>query len=278
MTGTIHVRTLPDRAGSDGHRPGGYRPPATGAPRALVPVPSAAASTARKRPAARRDRVPGRLGPAGPGPGIAVAVVGPPGPGRDELCRMLSGRPPVGQPVVASSTQAVPSPPPDLVVLHTVSPSRDLREPGAGCRVLVVSAVTDEDEVVEALRAGATSYLVEGQYTCAELIAAVLGTAAGHSYLSPSALTAVVQRLQGNVPLGAPAEVLAVLSGREREIMALVAAGHLNAGIAQQLFLSEKTVRNHLHRVYGKLGVRSRSEAVITWLGRGPLPAGAAVR
>ena len=211
------------------------------------------------------------------GVGLDVAVVGTPGPGRDEICRMLAGCPQVRGPMVVSSTRAVVDRRLDLVVLCTDTPAQDVRGVLRGTApdrpVLVLSPATGDD-VVDALRAGATSYLVEGQFTCAELISAVLTTTVGQSHLSPLALTAVIRRLQGPEPLGASTEVLQVLSRREREIMTLVAAGHSNASIARQLFLAEKTVRNHLNSVYRKLAVRSRADAVITWLGRTPLAAG----
>jgi DNA-binding CsgD family transcriptional regulator len=59
----------------------------------------------------------------------------------------------------------------------------------------------------------------------------------------------------------------ALLSGREREVMDLVARGRSNASIAQALFLSEKTVKNHLNHIYAKLRAHSRAEAIVRWLG-----------
>ena len=222
------------------------------------------------RPAPRRA-------PAPAGPALDVAVVGVPGPGRDRTCRTLAGCPQVRGPMVVSSTHAVPDRRLDLVVLRTDTPAQDVRGLLRGTtparHVLVLSPATGAD-VVDALRAGATSYLVEGQFTCSELISAVVSTSAGQSHLSPPALTAVIRRLRGPEPLGAATEVLQVLSRREREVMTLVAAGHSNASIARQLFLAEKTVRNHLNSVYRKLAVRSRADAVITWLGRTPPAAG----
>jgi DNA-binding CsgD family transcriptional regulator len=61
-------------------------------------------------------------------------------------------------------------------------------------------------------------------------------------------------------------EVQSGLSSREAEIIGLIADGHTNALIAQRLFLAEKTVKNHVNRIYGKLGAVSRSDAVARWL------------
>lgn len=218
-----------------------------------------------------------RDGAAAP-PQVEVAVVGDPGSDRDEICRMLAACPGLHGPMVTSGVRALAGRRLDLVVLCTGSPAEDVRgvrlDGAPGGHVLVVSAAVGPD-VVDALRAGADSYLVEGQFSRDELLGAVRTTAAGQSHLSPGALAAVVQRLQGPEPLGACSEVLAVLSRREREIMTLVAAGHSNGGIARELFLAEKTVRNHLNSVYRKLAVGSRAEAVITWLGRTPLASAA---
>jgi DNA-binding CsgD family transcriptional regulator len=61
-------------------------------------------------------------------------------------------------------------------------------------------------------------------------------------------------------------ESRARLSSREAEIIALIAAGHTNALIAQRLFLAEKTVKNHVNKIYAKLGAASRSDAIARWL------------
>jgi DNA-binding CsgD family transcriptional regulator len=61
-------------------------------------------------------------------------------------------------------------------------------------------------------------------------------------------------------------ELRSGLSSREAEIITLIAAGHTNALIAQRLFLAEKTVKNHVNRIYAKLGAASRSDAVARWL------------
>jgi DNA-binding CsgD family transcriptional regulator len=62
------------------------------------------------------------------------------------------------------------------------------------------------------------------------------------------------------------------LSAREREVMSLIAGGHTNGEIAAHLFLAEKTVKNHVRRIYSKLGVASRPAAIAHWLGTPPAP------
>jgi DNA-binding NarL/FixJ family response regulator len=167
---------------------------------------------------------------------------------------------------------------PGLVVLCSASPAREVRRQvatGEGAPILVVSGESDEGEVVRVLQAGATSYLVDGQFGETEVLGAALGTAAGRSHLSPSALAAVVHRLQHPDRTGVPAALAATLSRRERQIMELVAEGSPNSFIARREFIAEKTVRNHLNNIYAKLHVRSRAEAILVWLGRArPMPDG----
>lgn len=158
-----------------------------------------------------------------------------------------------------------------VVVLRSAGPARDVRAQvaaGETAPILVVSPESEEGEVVRTLQAGATSYLVDGQFSGTEVLAATLGTAAGRSHLSPSVLAAVVRRLQHPDRSSVPAELASSLSRRERQIMELVAEGHPNSYIARREFIAEKTVRNHLNNIYSKLGVRSRAEAILVWLGR----------
>lgn len=229
-----------------------------------------------------------------------VTVVGEPGRPRDRLvqalttCSLLRVRVAVTSPTGGSRPVLVPSagaygdpagphgvvrrgpwrPEPArsrVVVLRSASPARDVRaqvEAGESAPILVVSPESEEGEVVRTLQAGATSYLVDGQFSGTEILAAALGTAAGRSHLSPTVLAAVVRRLQHPDRTAVPTELAGTLSRRERQIMDLVAEGHPNSAIARREFIAEKTVRNHLNNIYAKLGVRSRSEAILVWLGR----------
>ena len=114
-----------------------------------------------------------------------------------------------------------------------------------------------------AIEAGATGYLLKD--TPAEtLFDAVRATAAGETVLSP----AVASRLASHVRRPAAS---GVLSAREREVLALVARGRSNRVIAEELFVSEATVKTHLVHVYEKLGVSDRAAAVATAYERGIL-------
>jgi DNA-binding NarL/FixJ family response regulator len=126
--------------------------------------------------------------------------------------------------------------------------------PGLG--VLVVTMVDDDDAVVAALRAGARGYLLKGAGH-AEIVRAVRGVAAGEAVLGPAVAGRVLGRLARP---GEPA--LPELTGREREVLALVARGLGNHAIARHLVISDKTVGNHLSSIYAKLGVADRAAAV----------------
>ncbi|GAA2354786.1 hypothetical protein Cme02nite_48080 [Catellatospora methionotrophica] len=161
---------------------------------------------------------------------------------------------------------------PDLVLLHSAQPLRDLGALGrllahVPCLLIARSAAAD---TVACLRAGATSVLVEGQFTRWELLDAVHATTHGQSRLSPAAVADVVAHLRRGD--SAPPPARPDLSRRDREIMELLVAGESNGQIAVRLALAEKTVRNRVSRIYGKLGARNRAQAVVSWLEGRPSP------
>ncbi|PBC69600.1 LuxR family two component transcriptional regulator [Streptomyces sp. TLI_235] len=138
------------------------------------------------------------------------------------------------------------------------------------CKVLVLAGRDVAFDVDQALRVGATGYLVHRQFSAAELMTAVMATAQGRAHLSPGAVTALAEKLRSTraVRPGPPRSGrVGELSRRELEIMDHIARGRSNPEIAKTLFLSEKTVKNHVNRIYAKLQVRSRAAAVALWLG-----------
>ncbi|PXY25298.1 DNA-binding response regulator [Prauserella sp. PE36] len=158
---------------------------------------------------------------------------------------------------------------PDVVLM-------DLRMPGTGgvaaiaelarrgnpARVLVLTTYDTDSDVVPAIEAGATGYLLKDSPRD-ELFRAVRAAARGESVLSP----AVASRLLGRVR--APAEE--PLSQREIEVLELVARGCTNKEAAKRLFISEATVKTHLLHLYAKLGVKDRAAAVAVGYQRGLL-------
>jgi DNA-binding NarL/FixJ family response regulator len=161
----------------------------------------------------------------------------------------------------------------DIVLLDVRMPVMDgVEAAGAISRklpVLMLTYTEDADTVKRAIRAGASGYLVHGRFTPDELASAVLAVAEGEGVLSPAVASVVFAAVRSE-PVATDQTILGDFTAREREIMTLVTAGSSNADIARQLYLAEKTVKNHLNRIYAKLGVTSRGEAMARWLGTSP--------
>ncbi|MGV9776169.1 response regulator [Streptosporangium sp. NPDC003464] len=131
-----------------------------------------------------------------------------------------------------------------------------------GSRVIVLTTYETDQDIVRAVEAGAAGYLLKDT-SRADLLAAIFSAARGETVLSPSVATRLVTRMRA--PVGQS------LSPREAEVLSLVADGLTNAEIGKALFISETTVKTHLLRVFGKLGVSDRTAAVTTALDRGLL-------
>ncbi|MHC5904544.1 helix-turn-helix transcriptional regulator [Streptomyces sp. S6] len=134
--------------------------------------------------------------------------------------------------------------------------------------VAVLARRLDWQDVGQALDHGANSYLLESGHVSQCLPWMLLWTARGGSCLDP-AITAEPGKVVSWVRAqeGGKRHGFRKLSARERQVMELLAAGQGVRDIAQDMFLTEKTVRNYLSRIYGKLDVRCRSEAILRWLG-----------
>jgi DNA-binding NarL/FixJ family response regulator len=147
----------------------------------------------------------------------------------------------------------------------------------AGVRVLVLTTFEDDDNVVLALRAGASGFLGKNVEP-AELLHAIRVVAAGDSLLSPSATRALLTRFVSSSLPDLPDEAqLDHLTDREREVLSLVAHGLSNDQIAERLHLSPLTVKTHVSRTMTKLDARDRarrwsSPTRAGWCGRAPLP------
>lgn len=127
-------------------------------------------------------------------------------------------------------------------------------------RVLVLTSYDDDGHVYAALRAGAHGYLVKTA-EADELVRAVRTVASGDGVFSGS----VVQRITRHLVTGGRSSSTGpfpMLTGRESDVLRLIAHGHSNAYIADHFVLSLKTVRNHVSNVLAKIGARSRAEAV----------------
>jgi len=158
---------------------------------------------------------------------------------------------------------------PDVVLMDLRMPGMDgvtaikaLVSRGSRARVLVLTTYDTDADVLPAIKAGATGYLLKDA-SRDELFRAVEAAHRGESVLSP----AVAGRLMGS--LRSPAQE--PLSQRELEVLGLIARGNSNKEAASRLFISEATVKTHLLHAYAKLGVRDRAAAVAVAFERGLL-------
>lgn len=160
---------------------------------------------------------------------------------------------------------------PDVVLLDVRMPGRDgvqvAAEIASSTRVLMLTYSDAPDVIRAAVEAGAAGYLVHGQFAPHELERSVLAVAEGSFLLSKPAADAMRSSWSEPSPPAAPARPDVGLSAREAEVMELIGRGLSNGAIAGELFLSEKTVKNHVNHIFAKLGVQSRAEAVALWLG-----------
>jgi DNA-binding NarL/FixJ family response regulator len=162
---------------------------------------------------------------------------------------------------------------PDVVLLDVRMPRRDGIQTAkviADLTTVVMLTFTDEPEHIRAaLAAGASGYLVHGAFDADTLVQTVLGAAQGTGAFSAQALEVI--RNAGNHRDQQTARELAQatfgLSDRQGELMDLIAQGKTNAEIAAMLYLAEKTVKNHVNAIFGKLVVTNRAEAIAVWLG-----------
>lgn len=164
---------------------------------------------------------------------------------------------------------------PDVVLMDIAMPklngidaTRIIKKESPATSVLILTAYDDDQYIFALLDAGAAGYLlknVRGE----ELAQAVRAVAEGESVLHPAIAAKVFKRYTRSDQ--AVDEEIEPLTDRESEVLAIAARGLSNKMIARELSLSDRTVQVHLSNIFGKLGVASRTEAVITALRRGLL-------
>ncbi|MFI9645848.1 response regulator [Streptomyces sp. NPDC052040] len=140
---------------------------------------------------------------------------------------------------------------------------RELRSRMPELACLMLTSFDDEDALLDAIMAGASGYVLK-QIKGSDLVSAVRTVASGQSMLDPATTARLMRSLRAD-PAEQPsvAPELADLSPREREILALIGDGLTNREIGKRLYLSEKTVKNHISRLLAKLGVQRRVQAAV---------------
>ena len=160
---------------------------------------------------------------------------------------------------------------PDLVLMDIRMPHLDgveatarIRASEPAPRVILLTTFDLDQYVYAGLRAGASGFLLKDTLA-AELVAAIRAVLAGDAVIAPSATRRLIERFLEAAPPdpAGQAAALAPLTTREREVLTLLGRGLSNAEIAHRLYLSEATVKTHVGRVLGKLGLRDRIQAVV---------------
>ncbi|MDX3851844.1 response regulator transcription factor [Streptomyces sp. AK02-01A] len=168
---------------------------------------------------------------------------------------------------------------PDVALLDVRLPDgdgitacRELRTGMPGLACLMLTSFDDDDALLDAIMAGAAGYVLK-EIKGSDLVTAVRTVASGQSMLDPATTTRLMSSLRGEES-GEPSEAdaLAGLSPREREILALIGDGLTNREIGRRLYLSEKTVKNHISRLLAKLGVERRIQAAVLATQADPRP------
>lgn len=200
---------------------------------------------------------------------------------RGGVRRTIEQRPGWTLALEADSRAAAASPPAlDVLLLDIGLPDGsglDLIPPfhAAGCKVIVFTVMGDEATVLRAIELGAAGYLLK-HAEAEEMLAAIEEVMAGGAPLTPSVAAHVLARLRHSEKTARPAAEagLATLTAREQEVLLALARGYTYAETADLLQISAHTVGDHVKRIYSKLAVRSRAEAVFEvvqagWLARG---------
>jgi len=161
---------------------------------------------------------------------------------------------------------------PDVILMDLVMPRKgglqaidEIAEENPDARILVLTSFADDDKVFPAIKAGALGYLLKDS-SPQELLQAVRDVARGVSSLHPTIALKLIREINRPSDLPPAPEPL---TGREVEVLRLVAQGLSNQQIAERLVISEWTVRKHVHNILGKLHLANRTQAALFALREG---------
>jgi DNA-binding NarL/FixJ family response regulator len=178
-----------------------------------------------------------------------VEVVGEAATGEEAVARVLDL-----QPDVALMDIQMPN-------LNGIEATRRIVSASPHVGVIVVTMFEDDDSVFAAMRAGARGYVLKGADQT-EILKVIRAVANGEALFGPEIARRLMSFFSAPKP-AAPVEAFPELTARECEVLDLIAQGHSNAKIARRLFLSPKTVRNHISNIFTKLQVADRAQAIV---------------
>ena len=177
----------------------------------------------------------------------AFEIVGEAGTAEQALPRVLASRP-------------------DVAILDARLPDgsgidvcREIRSALPSTYCLILTSYDDEEAVLSAVLAGASGYVLKEVRTSG-LVDAIEQAAQGRSLINPAVITQVMNRIREGSPTD---NRLAALTTREREVLGLIAEGLSNRQIGARMFLAEKTVKNYVSSLLGKLGMERRTQAAV---------------
>jgi two-component system, NarL family, response regulator LiaR len=159
---------------------------------------------------------------------------------------------------------------PDVVLMDLQMPgmggveaTREIAAAAPLTRVVVLTISDQDSDVMDAVVAGACGYLLKDA-SIQELLRGIESASVGESLISPSIAAKVLQRLRAATPdVQAAESLLAQLSDRELQVLKLIANGKDNSEIARELFISAKTVKNHISNILLKLSIQNRIQAAV---------------
>ncbi|MCP3976020.1 MAG: response regulator transcription factor [bacterium] len=149
----------------------------------------------------------------------------------------------------------------NMPIMNGVEATRNLQATHPDVKVLILTTYDAEEWVLDAIRAGASGYMLKDAPR-ERLIEAIQGTAEGRSHIDPSVAGGLMARVAVS-EVSEPTSVAADLSERELDVLRLLGNGMTNSAIAEQLFLSEGTVRNYVSAILTKLQVEDRTQAAV---------------
>jgi two-component system, NarL family, response regulator DevR len=166
----------------------------------------------------------------------------------------------------AEAIELIPALRTDVAILDARLPDgsgidvcREVRSADPGIRALILTSYDDDEALFAAILAGASGYLLK-QITGGDMVDTVRRVAEGQSMIDPLLTARVLDRIRDGEP---GVRELAQLTDREREILTLIAEGLTNRQIGARLYLAEKTVKNYVSNLLGKLGLERRTQAAV---------------
>lgn len=158
---------------------------------------------------------------------------------------------------------------PDLIlmdlkmpIMNGIEATRQISAAQPLVKILVLTTYDDDEWLFEAIRAGAAGYLLKDM-AHSDLVSAIRGTVSGKAYVDPNLTARLLSQVANSRNQPPASQLTGRLTERELAVLNLIATGHTNASIAEQLRLSEGTVRNHVSTILSKLDVADRTQAAL---------------